>query len=303
MDRKASPSVTVIIPSIGRDSLARAVTSVREQRFAGPVELIVVFDLPEDPDRDLPDADIILWTGGGKRGSAARNLGVRRAAGDLIAFLDDDDEWFSSKLEAQVALALRQSSSNVVVSSRHVHHSHGSDSSACPTHIFDGKQSLDHYLFVRRRPGGGRASMYTSSLMCTRELAQEVPWDESLRRHQDWDWLLRASARDDCQVVQAPEPLLRIHLGSLGSISASNDWKSSLAWATGSSSLLSTKARADFLAGQTLRYALGARSLRGAAATISAIVSNKRTPSPSVMAIAIAGLLPRKVIERLMQSI
>jgi glycosyltransferase involved in cell wall biosynthesis len=104
-------SVSVIIPTLGRpDTLRRAVVSATEQTHA-PAEVIVVDDNDQHPDaRDEThaiaeriDAPIrVLEHTGTSGGSAARNFGAQHASGELLAFLDDDDWWLSTKLERQI---------------------------------------------------------------------------------------------------------------------------------------------------------------------------------------------------------
>lgn len=85
---------SIIIPTIGRDSLTRAVHSVLEQTLtAAPFEVIVV----NDSGRPLPPADWqhssqvqILNTYQRER-CVARNAGAALAKGTYLGFLDDDD--------------------------------------------------------------------------------------------------------------------------------------------------------------------------------------------------------------------
>jgi glycosyltransferase involved in cell wall biosynthesis len=85
---------SVIIPTIGRASLARTVTSVLEQEFdASKLEIIVVNDSgkPLMDESWMKAAQIrILHTDHLNR-SAARNYGAATANGRYFHFLDDDD--------------------------------------------------------------------------------------------------------------------------------------------------------------------------------------------------------------------
>jgi GT2 family glycosyltransferase len=96
-----SPAYSVVIPTVGRESLARTLAPVLRGAPAAPAEVIVVDDRPDDdtPSLQLPAGPVpvrVLRTGG--RGPAvARNAGWRRATTEWVAFLDDDvvpgDEW------------------------------------------------------------------------------------------------------------------------------------------------------------------------------------------------------------------
>src|SRR5689334_787629 len=91
-----APAVSVVVPTIGRPELLRALRSIRAQRTTACIELIVVHDGERGaklPPEIAGVADHVLRTAGRVGGSRARNIGIAAATSDLIALLDDDDEW------------------------------------------------------------------------------------------------------------------------------------------------------------------------------------------------------------------
>jgi len=99
--------VSVIIPTFNRGAmLHRAVASVLAQTHTH-LELILVDDGSTDKSVDDLGAwtDPRLWILRQPRQgvSAARNAGIARASGDVIALLDSDDEWMPDKLERHLA--------------------------------------------------------------------------------------------------------------------------------------------------------------------------------------------------------
>jgi glycosyltransferase involved in cell wall biosynthesis len=101
----SKPLVSVIIPTFNRAyCLAESIRSVLDQSFTD-FELIVVDDGSTDRTvqvvREFPDIQLIsLEKNEGV--SFARNLGIERAQGDWVAFLDSDDLWEKGKLQAQM---------------------------------------------------------------------------------------------------------------------------------------------------------------------------------------------------------
>ena len=105
------PLVSVVIPVFNGEAFLReAVESVREavhvldQKYS-PVEIIIVDDGSTDGTgtvaRSLPETVRYLQqTNQGP--AAARNRGIERAHGSLIAFADADDLWPAAKLELQL---------------------------------------------------------------------------------------------------------------------------------------------------------------------------------------------------------
>lgn len=96
--------ISVVIPCYKDDRfLAQAIRSVLEQTHRD-LELIVIDDGSPEPLTQIDFDDSRLnWVRTENRGlGAARNGGIDRSEGDLVAFLDADDFWEADKLEKQV---------------------------------------------------------------------------------------------------------------------------------------------------------------------------------------------------------
>lgn len=106
--------ISVIIPTFNRaEFLKEALQSVLDQEYFSAYndeqiyEIIVVDDGSTDKTRDvvLSSACDIRYLYQENRGvSAARNMGLRHARGDFIAFLDSDDLWKRKKIGIQMSL-------------------------------------------------------------------------------------------------------------------------------------------------------------------------------------------------------
>jgi glycosyltransferase involved in cell wall biosynthesis len=105
--------VTVIIPTYNRFKfLLNAIKSVREQTYKN-IEIIVVNDKSTEKEYyeyNFDDDITVLHLeknskelfGFNSPGGYARNEGMKIAKGEYIAFLDDDDYFFPTKIEKQI---------------------------------------------------------------------------------------------------------------------------------------------------------------------------------------------------------
>jgi glycosyltransferase involved in cell wall biosynthesis len=105
-ERNWVPHITVVIPAYNSaDFLGEAIASVRAQTRQ-PLEILVVDDGSLDRTRDIATQGgaTVLETGTNMGPATARNLGIQRARGELIAFLDADDLWEADQLETCAGL-------------------------------------------------------------------------------------------------------------------------------------------------------------------------------------------------------
>ncbi|WLR41500.1 glycosyltransferase family 2 protein [Bacillus carboniphilus] len=106
----SQPLVSIITPVYNAERFIEGtIQSVLDQSYA-KWELLLIDDVSTDRSRErikpYVDKDeriklIELQTNSGA--AIARNTGIKRAAGDYVAFLDSDDMWHQKKLEKQIA--------------------------------------------------------------------------------------------------------------------------------------------------------------------------------------------------------
>ncbi len=213
----SSAPVSVVIPTVGRPTLAAAVESALAQT-PRPVEVLIVVDGTESPLLPPRLADSprvrVMQTGRRAGPNVARMLGVRHARGTIVAFLDDDDEWLPGKLTAQLDIYQEVSIKRrypVITCRALVIDPDGNLRGVRPQELYRPPWDLADYLFHRRNIRGLGFAMGFPSLLCGRDLLDIVPLNESLDLHEDWEWLLRASRRDDCEIRMVATPLIRVH--------------------------------------------------------------------------------------------
>src|SRR5262245_246858 len=106
------PHVSIIVPTQDRPQMLKeAVDSALGQTWQD-VEIIIVLNGASPAAIEVANgcrADPRVAVVDMARGTlaAARNLGIERARGEWMAFLDDDDLWLPEKLEVQLDAARR----------------------------------------------------------------------------------------------------------------------------------------------------------------------------------------------------
>jgi len=253
-----NPIASVVIPTRNRPNLViRAIKSALAQTLSA-IDVIVVIDGPEQNgnatadavaainDRRVTTIQLPFSVGG----SEARNVGIRISKAEFIALLDDDDEWSPNKLSRQLELVKQSTGRFMVATCRLIARRPASDE-IWPARQIGPFESMSEYLLCRENSiRQGEGFIQTSTLFVPRDLLLEIPFNPALSRHQDWDWLIRASVHPGVEFVWAWEPLVVYHIDTARkSISGDPAPGASESWIIGNR-LVTPKARAYFYATQ-----------------------------------------------------
>ena len=162
-------------------------------------ELIVVDDGSSDESASVAgsfaDERIqIVQLPSNRGGNAARNEGIRAARAPLIAFLDSDDRYLPNKLSFVVEQFDRRPELDLLVDSFIKVQPPGSRKSEV---VRRNPIIADHELF-RRALFTRQLWKATPAITVKRDVALKAMFDETLRRLQDFDFLIRVSEFANC---------------------------------------------------------------------------------------------------------
>lgn len=181
--------MSVVIPSFNRPEFVRRAVSSVQSQSRPPVEIIVVDDGSNVPldEKDFADGPVpvtVLRLDQNGGGGAARNAGIDLASAEWLAFLDSDDVWAKDKLFLQMAEVSRTGGPMMVATCNVLVKRPGSADR--PYNRPGGAASPLSEWFLR-----DGQTFQTSGILIPTRLAREVRFREDLRRHQDWDFILR----------------------------------------------------------------------------------------------------------------
>lgn len=216
--------ISVVIPAYNSATTVRdAIDSVLFQTHPAN-EIIVVDDGSYDdtPDivRNYGERVILLSRANGGPG-AARNRGIRHASGELVHFLDADDQWMPEKLARSLEALNAMPDAALVHTAFHYVAADGIT-------LVEGAElpllSGDCFCDLLRTNGN---VILTSSVLARRELLlTEGGYRERVdfRCAEDWEFMLRLAAKYPFAVIEEPLVKYRISPGSLSSKSYDNAW-------------------------------------------------------------------------------
>lgn len=195
------PLVSVIIPTYNRAAVvAGAIDSALAQTYQNQ-ETLVVDDGSTDGTCDFlrqrygSRVRVLSKPNGGV--SSARNFGLQQAQGELLAFLDSDDQWHRDHVAAQVEFLVAHPGYGMVVTDVQYTDTEGRDTWRVSRRDWipvDG----DVLRYVVRCP-----MLTPSSAMITREVYDTIGgFDLTLVTAEDLDFHLRVAARFPIGVIE-----------------------------------------------------------------------------------------------------
>ncbi len=210
------PTISTIIPTYNNASfIAEAIASVQSQTY--PVQEIIVID-----DGSTDDTETVVKTiqekssvpihyikkeNGGP--NSARNVGLAKATGEFVAFLDADDRWEPTKLVQQVAPLTKDTELGLVYGNYKIIDTTGTDCPDIPTVPLN--REVRGHAFEKLLPGNLILGSASNVLIRKSVFDTIGVFDETLRVGEDWDMWLRITEKFPIEYVDVVTVAIRRH--------------------------------------------------------------------------------------------
>ena len=124
-----------------------------------------------------------------------------------------------------------------------------------------------------------------------------IPFRAGLKRHQDWDWLLRASCHPGVSFQTIPEPLTIFRVeDARTSVGRALDWEFSLQWARAMRSYFTPSAYSFFLVTECFSRAMKSGARSTAYAQLAWEYAARGSPTPrSLLWLAAFACVPNRL--------
>ena len=196
MRKENYPLVSIVLTTYkGTDCVRRCLESAYNQEYPN-IEIIIVDDNGKGTDdqentfkaiSDFLFHKNIIYIAHEKNsnGSVSRNTGIKKASGEYVAFLDDDDVLYKDSISQRVEALLRKDDGYafVLTSYRTIRTGFLDENVILD---FDG-DILEEYLKKKYQSP-------SSVILAKKSAIEKIGfWDETFLRHQDWEFLARMS--------------------------------------------------------------------------------------------------------------
>ncbi|EIF6290040.1 glycosyltransferase [Clostridium perfringens] len=181
--------VSIIIPTYNRaDRILKTLKSAINQSYKN-IEIIIIDDNSDDNTEQivkkyLNDKVHYYKNKVNLGGAKSRNVGVKKSNGDIIAFLDSDDEWLENKIQLQIEKFLKNKDVGMVYTKYLLINEITGEKIK-----FDCEKVFEkdfHSLLCQNYIGT------TSSICIKKDIFEQIGgFDENLPSCQDWDLYIR----------------------------------------------------------------------------------------------------------------
>ena len=247
-------SYTVVIPTMGRNTLDSAIKSVLNQTLPAAEIIVVAGREPTISEDNLSKVKLIknfqtnneIWTA-----AHNRNVGIQASSSDFIAFLDDDDLWTSNKMQFQMNFLLKNpgyvSLSSAMYSVRKwIFYKR-------PIKVLRANQDVLEAHYGKKRFFPTPYYTPTPGIVVSAKIMNHIRFDEMLPGFEDTWWLHEIQVAG-YQIFQHKQQLVIVNANPIRSISRDTLDKN-IAWATKLAGV-DQRLAVNYLKGICLRNAL-----------------------------------------------